>query len=116
GGKTLGQSAAGGHPTVRAGQAMQPVLLDGRLDLGQVGDLMDQARQILAVQVVATTPAGTGLAIAGRPGFSGGTNGRNALGWPGCPRGFARRVGREACASVRWDRRRAAWTSWCSSG
>ena len=29
---------------------MQPVLVDDRLDLGQVGDLMDQGRRVLAVQ------------------------------------------------------------------
>jgi hypothetical protein len=62
---------------------MQPVLVDDGLNLGQVGDLMDQGRRILAVQVVATTPAGMGLAIAGRPEFLGRDQRAERLGMAG---------------------------------
>ena len=50
---------------MRAGQAMQPELVDDRLDLGEVGDLVDQRVGFIAQEGMSTTPAGTGPAVGG---------------------------------------------------
>ena len=42
------QGAAGRRAAAGAGQAMEPVLVDDRLDPGQFGDLMDQGLGVVA--------------------------------------------------------------------
>src|SRR5208337_2143575 len=65
GGDPLGQGAAGGGSAARAGQAMEPELVDDRLDLGEIGDLMDQRIRVIAEQGMGAAPAGTGPAVGG---------------------------------------------------
>jgi hypothetical protein len=42
GGNARRQGGAGGDFAIGTGQAMEPILIDDRLDLGQFGDLMEQ--------------------------------------------------------------------------
>jgi hypothetical protein len=64
---------------------MQSVLVDQRLDPGQVGDLMDQGGGVHAVQRLAAAPARIGLAVGGRAELLGGDQGAERLAMAGLP-------------------------------
>src|SRR5262245_49927741 len=59
---------------------MQAVLVDEGLDLGELGDLMDQGGGVLPVQRLAATTAGAGLAVARRAELVGRDQGAEGLG------------------------------------
>jgi hypothetical protein len=48
---------------MRAGQAMQPELVDDRLNPGEVGDLVDQRLGVIAQEGMGAPPAGRGPAV-----------------------------------------------------
>src|SRR5262249_1405513 len=98
GGDALGQGATGGRSAVRATQAMQAVLVHQRINLGQLGDLMEYGAGVLTVQGLTAAAAGTGLAIAGR---------RRLLGWDQ----GAERVGMAGLSAALALRRRSRWLS-----
>jgi len=62
---TQGQAAARRLAAVGARQAMEPILVDDRLDLGQFGDLMDEGFGIVTGEMVTTTTTGSRLAVDG---------------------------------------------------
>ena len=68
---------------------MQAVLVHERLDLGQLGDLMDHGVGVLAVQDLTAAAAGPGLAIAGGVELLGGDQGAERLGMTGLSATFA---------------------------
>jgi hypothetical protein len=51
---------------------MEPILVDDRYDLGEFGDLMDQGRGILALEIVTATTAVRRLALEGLVDLLGG--------------------------------------------
>jgi hypothetical protein len=70
---------------------MQPVFVHERLDPGQVGDLMDQGRRILAVQRMAAPTTGPGPTIGGRAELLGRDQGAERLAMAGLSATFAPR-------------------------
>jgi hypothetical protein len=65
-GDPRGETRTGRDAASGAGQAMEPVFVDQRLDLGQFGDLMDQGGRVIAAQGMATAAAIGGPAIGRR--------------------------------------------------
>src|SRR5262245_14501937 len=65
GGDALGWGGAGSHPATGAAEAMQAILIDDRLDPGQLGDLLDQGGEVVAVQGLTAVTARIGLAVGG---------------------------------------------------
>ncbi len=63
GGHARRQRRTGRSPTARAGQAMEPVLVDHRLDRRHFGDLMADRLGVVAVERLAAGPAHGGLAL-----------------------------------------------------
>ena len=83
-----GQRAAGRRAAGGAGQAMEPILIDDRLDPGQFGDLMDHGLGVVAGEPMTTAATGVGLHSNVSRTFSGGTKARWALRCPGWPPRF----------------------------
>ncbi len=54
---TLRQRAAGRLAAARAGQAMEPILIDDRFDLGQFSDLMNQGFGVVASELLTASAA-----------------------------------------------------------
>ena len=101
-GNPCGETPTRGYAALGAGQAMKPVFVDQRLDLGQFGDLVDQGGRVITDQGMATAAAIRGPAIGNRAAPS--PVGPSCAG--PCDVPVARpvsdpRVGREACVSAR---------------
>ena len=82
-GDTGGQGPAGGLPTAGTGQAMEPVFVDDRLNLGQLGDLMDQGGGIVALKFIPAAATRGRLAIEGLVDLLGRDQGAVSLAMPG---------------------------------
>ncbi len=67
GGDTRRQGGTGRSPTARAGQAMEPVLVDHRPDRWHFSDLMSDRLGVIAVQRLAAGPALGRLALEDLP-------------------------------------------------
>jgi hypothetical protein len=76
----LGQGAASGLSRIQAGQAFEPELVDERLDLGEVGDLLVESAEVIAAEGMSATPTGPDRQSVEEPSFAGGTRGRWCLG------------------------------------
>ena len=70
GGDALWQGAAGRLTAARTGQAMEPILVDDRLDPGQFGDLMDQGFGVVAGESMAASATSGRLAVRSSRGSS----------------------------------------------
>ena len=62
-GDARGQDPAGHLSTVGASQAIEPILIDDRLDLGQFGDLMDQGGRIVTLEFLTAAATGRRLTV-----------------------------------------------------
>ena len=110
-----GQGTAGRLSTGGAGQAMEPIFVDDRLDLGQLGDLMDQGGRDRRPGV----PDRSGDRRSACSRTSRGPSRAGPRRGGPCDARVARPASshweeRGACASSRSDRTRGAWTSWWS--
>ena len=65
-GNPCGETPTRGYAALGAGQAMKPVFVDQRLDLGQFGDLVDPGGRVITDQGMATAAAIRGPAIGNR--------------------------------------------------
>ena len=70
GGDARRQGPASRRSAAGTGRAMEPILIDDRLDPGQFGDLMDQRRGIFAEESVTTSSAGRRFAVWRSRGLS----------------------------------------------
>ncbi len=66
-----GQGATGGLAAVGTDQAMEPILIDDRLNLGQFGDLMDQRLGVIAGKAMTTAATVGRLAVKRLANFLG---------------------------------------------
>ena len=88
GGHALWQFAAGRRATGGTAQAVEPILVNDRLDPGQFGDLMDQGFGVVAGEFMTTAAAGVRLALEGLADLLGWYQGSPCLAMSRLPTAF----------------------------
>jgi hypothetical protein len=103
GGDAQRQGAAGHLAAARAGQAMEPILIDDRLNLGQFSDLMDQGFGVVAGELMTASAASGRLTVDRLANFLGRDQGAVGLAMSGLPAAFLS-AGRSGGLTLQSDR------------